>query len=101
DSASCSAIASRPARGTITVLAAASGPGETKSWAAQRTTAPATRRRRRTAAPRRRQNRRIARAYGGGAKISEALVPPNPNEFDRTWRILRSLAFLGTRSISQ
>src|SRR5260370_39530986 len=48
-----------------------------------------------------RQSRRMRGRYGGPVKISEALVPPKPNEFDRTWRILRSLACFGTRSISQ
>ena len=31
-------------------------------------------------------------------KISDALVPPNPKEFDRAARIFRSRALSGTRS---
>src|SRR5579863_1483257 len=38
---------------------------------------------------------------GEPVKISEALVPPKPNEFDSTYLTLRSRACFGTRSISQ
>ena len=43
----------------------------------------------------------IHQAYGAVVKTSVALVPPNPNELDSTFRTLRSLASSGTRSISQ
>src|ERR1043166_1645802 len=38
---------------------------------------------------------------GGPAKISEAVVPPKPNEFDSAYSTLRSRACFGTRSMSQ
>src|SRR5205814_355773 len=38
---------------------------------------------------------------GGPPKISEALVPPKPNEFDSTYLTRRARASLGTRSMSQ
>jgi hypothetical protein len=37
----------------------------------------------------------------GAEKTRLALVPPKPNEFDSTLRILRGLACLGARSMSQ
>src|SRR5580704_10492209 len=40
-------------------------------------------------------------ARSGWVKISEALVPPKPNEFVRTYSTLRALAVLATRSMSQ
>src|SRR5262249_62257868 len=52
------------------------------------------------------RSRRIAcslppAAYCSGVKIRLALVPPNPKEFDRAARILRRLACLGARAMSQ
>src|SRR5271170_3088403 len=37
----------------------------------------------------------------GPPKISDALVPPKPNEFDSTYLTLRSRACFATRSMSQ
>src|SRR5215204_4625300 len=37
----------------------------------------------------------------GPPKISDALVPPKPNEFDSTYLTLRSCATFGTRFMSQ